>query len=80
MSDSNSLIDTLKALETEALAAIRAAADADTLEELRIAYMGRKEGRISSILRGLGALDVSERQYHSVRKVCTHSLHLPACI
>ena len=61
MSDSNSLIDTLKALETEALAAIRAAADADTLEELRIAYMGRKEGRISSILRGLGALDVSER-------------------
>ncbi len=61
MSDSNSLIDTLKALETEALAAIKAAADADTLEELRIAYMGRKEGRISSLLRGLGALDVSER-------------------
>ena len=61
MSDSNSLIDTLKALETEALAAIKAAADADTLEELRITYMGRKEGRISSLLRGLGALDVSER-------------------
>ncbi len=61
MSDFNSLIDTLKALETEALAAIKAAADADTLEELRITYMGRKEGRISSLLRGLGALDVSER-------------------
>ncbi len=61
MSDSNSLIDTLKALETEALAAIEAATDADTLEALRIAYLGRKEGRISSLLRGLGALDVSER-------------------
>ena len=61
MSDSNSLVDTLKALETEALAAIKAATDADTLEALRIAYLGRKEGRISSLLRGLGALDVSER-------------------
>jgi len=61
MSDSNSLIDTLKALEAEALAAIRSASDADTLEELRIAYMGRKEGRISALLRGLGGLDVSER-------------------
>ena len=61
MSDSNSLIDTLKALETEALTAIKAATDADTLEALRIAYLGRKEGRISSLLRGLGALDVSER-------------------
>ena len=61
MGDSNSLIDTLKALETEALAAIKAATDADTLEALRIAYLGRKEGRISSLLRGLGALDVSER-------------------
>ena len=61
MGDSNSLIDTLKALETEALAAIKAATDADTLEALRIAYLGRKEGRISSLLHGLGALDVSER-------------------
>ncbi len=61
MSDSNSLIDTLKALEAEALVAIEAASDADALEELRIAYLGRKEGRISALLRGLGALDVSER-------------------
>ncbi len=61
MSDSNSLIDTLKALEAEALAAIEDASSAETLEELRIAYLGRKEGRISAVLRGLGALDVSER-------------------
>jgi phenylalanyl-tRNA synthetase alpha chain len=61
MSDSNSLIDTLKALEAEALAAIEVASSPDTLEELRIAYLGRKEGRISALLRGLGALDVSER-------------------
>ena len=61
MSDSKSLIDTLQALEADALSAIGGASDADTLEELRIAYLGRKEGRISALLRGLGALDVSER-------------------
>jgi phenylalanyl-tRNA synthetase alpha chain len=37
------------------------ATDADTLEELRIRYLGRKEGRISGILRGLGGLDPAER-------------------
>ncbi len=61
MSDSNSLIDTLRALEAEALAAIEAAGGSDSLEELRIAYLGRKEGRISALLRGLGGLDVAER-------------------
>jgi len=61
MSDSTSLIDTLKALEAEALAAIAAAPDPDTLEELRITYLGRKGGSISALLCGLGALDVSER-------------------
>jgi phenylalanyl-tRNA synthetase alpha chain len=61
MSDSKSLIDTLKALEADALDAIGGASDAEALEELRIAYLGRKEGRISALLRGLGALDVAER-------------------
>jgi phenylalanyl-tRNA synthetase alpha chain len=61
MSDSKSLIDTLKALEADALDAIGGASNAEVLEELRIAYLGRKEGRISALLRGLGALDVAER-------------------
>ena len=61
MSQQNSLIQTLQDLETEALSAIRAAPDGDALEALRISYLGRKEGRISGILRGLGDLSVDER-------------------
>ena len=44
MSDTNP-IDALKALEAEALAAVAAAPDADALEEARITYLGRSEGR-----------------------------------
>jgi len=48
------LVDALRALETEALAAVEAAADAEALEEVRVRYLGRKEGEISTILRRLG--------------------------
>lgn len=61
MSDTTSLIETLKALETEALEAISGASDTEALESVRVAYLGRKEGRISLILRGLGALSSEER-------------------
>ncbi len=61
MDQQNSLIDTLRDLETEALAAGPAARDEAGLEELRILYLGRKDGRISGILRGLGELDSAER-------------------
>jgi phenylalanyl-tRNA synthetase alpha chain len=61
MSHQNSLIQTLQDLETEALSAIRAAADGEMLEALRVSFLGRKEGRISGILRGLGELSVDER-------------------
>ncbi len=61
MTHQNALIETLQELETEALDAIRAASDSDALEALRISYLGRKEGRISGILRGLGDLAADER-------------------
>ena len=61
MSHQNSLIQILQDLEAEALSAIRAAPDADALEALRVSYLGRKEGRISGILRGLGDLSADER-------------------
>ncbi len=61
MSQQNSLIQTLQDLEAEALSAIRSAPDGDALEALRISYLGRKEGRISGILRGLGDLSADER-------------------
>jgi phenylalanyl-tRNA synthetase alpha chain len=54
-------IDALKALESEALAAIRAAGDARAVEEVRVTYLGRKEGRISQILREVGTLPPEER-------------------
>lgn len=60
MSDSNP-IEALDALEREALAAIDAATDSDALEEVRVAFLGRSEGRISAILRGLGSLPAEER-------------------
>ena len=61
MTQQNSLIQTLQDLEAEALSAIEAAPDEDGLEELRVSYLGRKEGRISGILRGLGGLSQDER-------------------
>ena len=57
----NNLIQDLRALEAEALAAIREAADEGTLERARVTYLGRSEGRISAILRGLGKLSAEER-------------------
>ncbi len=54
-------IDALQRLEAEALAEIQAATDAGGLEAVRIAYLGRSDGRISAILRGLGALPPEER-------------------
>jgi phenylalanyl-tRNA synthetase alpha chain len=61
MSGSESLIEALKALEKEALAAVAQAPDGKALEVLRIRYLGRKEGQISGILRGLGGLAPEDR-------------------
>jgi phenylalanyl-tRNA synthetase alpha chain len=60
MTDTNP-IEALAALETEALAAIADASDADALETARITYLGRSEGRISAILRGLGRMAPEDR-------------------
>ena len=61
MSGNESLIEALKALEIQALEAVRATADPEALEALRVQYLGRKEGQISGILRGLGHLTPEER-------------------
>jgi phenylalanyl-tRNA synthetase alpha chain len=60
MSETN-LVDALSALEAEALEAISAADGDDALEEARVTYLGRSDGRISAILRGLGTLPPEER-------------------
>lgn len=61
MSQAADLVEQLKALESEALQEVARQDGVEGLESIRIAYLGRKEGRISGILRGLGALDPSER-------------------
>jgi len=53
--------EALRSLEREALEAISLAADLPALEEARITYLGRKDGRISLILRSVGALPAEER-------------------
>jgi len=49
------------ALEAELLAAVTAAGDMDTLEHARVTALGRK-GRITGLMKGLGALSPDERR------------------
>ncbi len=60
MSDQNPL-GALAALEAESLQAVEAAQDAAALEEVRVKYLGRKDGKISLILRGLGQMSAEDR-------------------
>ncbi len=62
MSTDNPLVIRLKELEAEALAAVAEAGDGEALEGVRVTYLGRKDGRISAILRQLGEVDPSDRR------------------
>jgi phenylalanyl-tRNA synthetase alpha chain len=64
-------IEALRALEQEALERISQADDPDALEQVRVAYLGRKEGRVSEILRGLGQMpsDVRPRVGQEANRV-----------
>lgn len=61
MTDVPSLVKQLEALLAGALGEVSAASDGDALEGVRIRYLGRKDGRISGVLRQLGALDPADR-------------------
>ncbi|MFO0119065.1 MAG: phenylalanine--tRNA ligase subunit alpha, partial [Cyanobium sp.] len=54
------LTDQLQALESEAAAAIGAAADPAELEQLRVDLLGKK-GRLSGVLGAMGRLPGEER-------------------
>lgn len=53
-------MESLDAIKNEAIAAIEAATGIDTLEHLRVDYLGKK-GRLTGILKGLGQLPAEER-------------------
>jgi len=55
------MIDTIQSLKHEAMADIQAAASLERLEELRVSLLGRK-GRITEMLKGLGAVDMADRK------------------
>jgi phenylalanyl-tRNA synthetase alpha chain len=55
------LMGALASLEKEALDAIAHATDEASVERVRIDYLGRAEGRITAILRGLGRLSAEAR-------------------
>ena len=55
------LNEQLAALEAEARSAIPAAGSAEALEAVRIRLLGRKEGRLTEIMRGLGQLPPDAR-------------------
>ncbi len=52
--------DRLKALETSALSRIKDAANLQSIESLRVQYLGRK-GELTAILRDMGSLSAEER-------------------
>ncbi|HEU5210737.1 MAG TPA: phenylalanine--tRNA ligase subunit alpha [Longimicrobiales bacterium] len=58
---SATITDELVRLEAEARAAVGEARDADALEALRVRFLGRKEGRLTAIMRRLGELSPAER-------------------
>ncbi|HSR41579.1 MAG TPA: phenylalanine--tRNA ligase subunit alpha, partial [Longimicrobiales bacterium] len=61
MSPAETLLDELQRMEAEALQAVAGATDEEALEELRIEYLGRREGTITGILRRLGDLEAEAR-------------------
>jgi phenylalanyl-tRNA synthetase alpha chain len=54
------MLDRLKALEASALSQIKNATDVQSIESLRIQYLGRK-GELTAILRDMGSLSSEER-------------------
>jgi phenylalanyl-tRNA synthetase alpha chain len=54
------MLERIEKLREEARTAIEAAPDAAALEEIRVRYLGRK-AELTTILRGIGELDASER-------------------
>ena len=61
MSDRDGLIKALEQLEAEARNEIPAVATKAELEGTRIKYLGRKEGKLTSILRALGSLSAEDK-------------------
>jgi phenylalanyl-tRNA synthetase alpha chain len=58
--EENRMQDRLKELQTEAINLVEAASDLKALNDVRVAYLGKK-GPITEVLRGMGKLSEEER-------------------
>ncbi len=61
MPANDSLIDQITALQAEAEQAVSAVRTEAELEVARVRFLGRKEGRLTAIMRGLGSLPAEAR-------------------
>ena len=52
----------IKALQIEARSAVKKAQNTNDLEEVRVVYLGRKNGKITTLLRSLKSLSLTERR------------------
>jgi phenylalanyl-tRNA synthetase alpha chain len=61
MSETVNIISEIEALESEAREAVASVQNAEDVEAVRIRFLGRKEGRLTAIMRGLGTLSPQDR-------------------
>ena len=52
----------IKALQIEARSAVKKAQNTNDLEEVRVVYLGRKNGKVITLLRSLKNLSLTERR------------------
>jgi phenylalanyl-tRNA synthetase alpha chain len=56
------MADTVSTIEDAALSDLSAAKDLDSLEAWRVQYFGRKEGRLTLLLKSISAMTIEERK------------------
>ena len=61
MAHSETPLEDLSALESEGLQAVESASTVDELESVRVRFLGRKDGLVSTLLRRLGDLALEDR-------------------
>jgi phenylalanyl-tRNA synthetase alpha chain len=61
MSEAQELVEQIGALEAEASGVLESATTAADVEAARVRFLGRKEGRLTALMRGLGSLSPQDR-------------------
>ena len=62
MTTAPEILGTLHNIRTVAVAELDGVSDAEALEAWRVAYLGRREGRLTLIMRTMASLEAEERR------------------